>query len=362
MAGEATGVNWIPEPADAGGIKADFYSDMKTKPTDGMLRALLNAEVGDEQKGEDPTTNALCDRVAELTGKEAATLLPTGTMCNEIALRVHCNPGDEVICDRSCHIVNFEAGGPAALSGVMIHALDGENGMFTADQVRGAIRAPSRYAPTSRLLAVEQTTNLGGGGVWPLDQLAEVAEVAKSRGLSTHMDGARLFNATVQSGVSARDFAEPFDSIWIDLTKGLGSFAGAVLAGSRTFINDAWKLKQQWGGGLRQSGYISATGLYALDHHIDRLAEDHDLARSIGANIEEMPRVERVLPVETNIVIFEISPEGPTAATVVAELLRHGVRLGVFGERTIRIVCHLDVGREDGDLLCRHLREILQAG
>ena len=175
------------------------------------------------------------------------------------------------------------------------------------------------------------------------------------------MDGARLFNATVQSGVSARDYAVPFDSLWIDLTKGLGSFAGAVLAGSRAFINDAWKLKQQWGGGLRQSGYIAATGLYALDHHIDRLADDHALARSIGESIAAMPNVEKVLLVETNIVIFEISDRGPTAAKVVAALLRHGVRLGVFGERTIRIVCHLGVNPAAGSLLCRHLPGALQA-
>jgi threonine aldolase len=251
MAGEATGLNWIPEPADATGIKADFYSDMKTKPTEGMLRALLNAEVGDEQKGEDPTTNALCDRVAELTGKEAATLLPTETMCNEIALRVHCDPGDEVICDRSCHIVNFEAGGPAALSGVMINPLDGENGMFTVDQVRQAIRPASRYAPTSRLLAVEQTTNLGGGGVWPLKQLTDVAELAKSRGFSTHMDGARLFNATVQSGIAARDYAKPFDSIWIDLSNGAAGSANRATSPRRDFtrsitISTDWRKTMPW--------------------------------------------------------------------------------------------------------------------
>ena len=325
MAGTVTGANWLPEPADAAGIRADFYSDMKTKPTEAMLRALLHAEVGDEQKGEDPTTNELCDRVAALTGKEAAVLLPTGTMCNEIALRVHCDPGDEVICDRSCHIVNFEAGGPAALSGIMIHPVDRENGMFSADQVRQAIRPVSRYAPSSRLVAVEQTTNLGGGGVWPLDQLTEVAEAAKSEGLLTHMDGARLFNATVQAGIPPDSYAELYDSVWIDLTKGLGSFAGAVLAGSREFINSAWKLKQQWGGGFRQSGYIAATGLYALDHHIDRLAEDHSLARSIGDSIKQMPNVASVLPVETNIVIFDISGSGPSAANVVETLLKDGV-------------------------------------
>lgn len=360
MAGEPTGATWLPEPSDTAGIKADFYSDMKTRPTEGMLQALVRARVGDEQKGEDPTTNELCDRVAALTGKEAAVLLPTGTMCNEIALRAHCSPGDEVICDRSCHIVNFEAGGPAALSGIMIHAVDGENGRFSADQVRHAIRPASRYAPSSRLVAVEQTTNLGGGGVWPLEQLTEVAEVARSHGLLTHMDGARLFNATVQSGVSPRAYAELYDSVWIDLTKGLGSFAGAVLAGSREFINVAWKLKQQWGGGFRQSGYISATGLYALDHHVDRLAEDHALARSIGESIRQMPRVARVLPVETNIVIFDLCASGPTAADVVGTLLNDGVRLGAFGERTIRIVCHLGVGPADGEMLCASLRKALE--
>lgn len=361
MAGEATGLQWTPEPASTDGIKADFYSDMKTKPTEGMLQALIGAEVGDEQKGEDPTTNELCKRVAELTGKEAAALLPTGTMCNEIALRIHCDPGDEVICDKSCHIVNFEAGGPAALSGVMIHGLDGKNGMFTADQVRQAIRPASRYAPTSKLVAVEQTTNLGGGGVWSLDGLTSVGEAAKSKGLSTHMDGARIFNASVQSGISVRDYAELYDSVWIDLTKGLGSFAGAVLAGSSEFINAAWKLKQQWGGALRQSGYIAATGLYALDHHIDRLADDHDLASSIGAALSDIPNVAKVLPVETNIVIFEIEKSGPTAAKVVDELLQHGVRLGVFGERTIRIVCHLGVTPSDGELLCTLLRDALKS-
>jgi threonine aldolase len=361
MAGEATGAQWTPTPSSTDGIVADFYSDMKTIPTGGMLNALLAAKVGDEQKGEDPTTNELCDRAAKMLGKEAAILLPTGTMCNEISLRVHCAPGDEVICDRSCHIVNFEAGGPAALSGVMIHALDGENGAFTAEQLRGAIRPSSRYAPESRLIAVEQTTNLGGGGIWPLEQLREVAAVAKEHGLSTHMDGARLFNASVKSGVSVLAYSEHYDSVWIDLTKGLGSFAGAVLAGSEEFINTAWKLKQQWGGGFRQSGYIAATGLYALDHHIDRLAEDHALATSIGEALTPLRHVRRVLPVETNIVIFEIAEDGPTASAFMGKLLAKGVRAGVFGERTVRIVTHLGVGPKDGALLCGLAQDALGA-
>ena len=355
MAGEATGLTYTPTPASTEAIVADFYSDVKSKPSRGMLRALVEAEVGDEQAGEDPTTNALCRRVAGLLGKDAALLLPNGTMCNEIAIKVHCDPGCEVICERSTHIVNFEGGGPAALSGVMIHAIDGANGMLTADQVRAAVREPSRYAHESRLVAVEQTTNLGGGGVWPLEQLRAVAAEAKAHGLRTHMDGARLFNACVRSGVPARDYADGFESVWIDFTKGLGGFAGAVLAGSTAFIDAAWRFKQQWGGALRQSGYIAATCLYALDHHIDRLADDHAVAASIGARLAAMPNVADVLPVETNIVIFEIAERGPTAAHVVGALLRKGVRMGEFAERTIRIVTHLGVDQAGADLLCAEL-------
>ncbi len=315
----------------------------------------MEAEVGDEQAGEDPTTNALCRRVAELLGKEAAVLLPTGTMCNEISLTLHCDPGSEVICARSSHIINFEAGGPGALGGIMIHALDGDRGLFTATDVRAAVRPTSRYAPESRLVAVEQTSNLGGGGVWPLDQLREVAAEAKAQGLKIHMDGARLFNASVASGVAPGDYAEGYDTVWIDLTKGLGGFAGAVLAGSAKDIDAAWRLKQRWGGAMRQSGHIAATGLYALDHHLDRLAEDHALAASIGARIVDMPGVARVLPVETNIVIFDIAEDGPTAKAVCAALLEKGVRIGAFGERRIRAVTHLGVDEAGGELLCAHL-------
>ena len=362
MAGEATGAIWKPHISDAGAVVADFYSDMKSKPTPEMLQALVSARVGDEQKGEDPTTNELCARVAEMTGKQTALLLPTGTMCNEIALRIHCEPGSEMICEQSCHIVNFEAGGPAALSGVMIRGLELECGRFTADQVRDAVRPLSRYAPETRLVAVEQTTNLGGGSVWPLAQLQEVGAEAKRHGLATHMDGAQLFNACVASGVSVADYSEPFDSVWIDLTKGLGSFAGAVMAGSEAFINTAWKLKQQWGGKLRQSGYISATGLYALDHHIDRLADDHALAAKIGDSLNAMHQVSRVLPVETNIVIFDIKETGPLAAELVERLMASGVRVGVFGPRTVRIVAHIGVDGAGGEMLCGALGEILNAG
>ena len=355
MAGQATGYKYAPEAASTAGIVADFYSDVKSKPTPAMLQALVDAEVGDEQAGEDPTTNEFCRRVADLLGKQAAVLLPSGTMCNEIALALHCEPGSEVICARSSHIINFEAGGPGALGGIMIHALDGELGLFTAADVRAAVRPPSRYAPESRLVCVEQTSNLGGGAVWPLAQLHAVAAEAKSQGLKTHMDGARLFNACVSSGTAPRDQAEGYDTVWIDLTKGLGGFAGAVLAGSTQDIDKAWRLKQRWGGGLRQSGHIAATGLYALDHNIERLAEDHALAASIGARVADMPNVSRVLPVETNIVIFDLAENGPTADEVVEALLGKGVRIGEFGARRVRIVTHLGVDRAGADRLCAEL-------
>ncbi|AUQ49109.1 low specificity L-threonine aldolase 1 [Phaeobacter inhibens] len=360
MAGEATGRQWAPLPASADDVVADFYSDMKSIPTKGMLDALLNARVGDVQKGEDPTTTELCQRVAEMLGKEAAILLPTGTMCNEISIRIHCASGSELIAERSSHIINFEAGGPAALSGVMMHSIDGEFGRFTAEQVRAAYRPVSRYAPETSLVAVEQTTNLGGGGIWSLEELGEIAETSKSLGLATHMDGARLLNACVETGVSAKQYATGYDSVWIDLTKGLGGFAGAVLAGTDDFINHAWRYAQQWGGGLRQSGYIAATGLYALDNNLEQLARDNALAKSIGAQIAPLPHISEVLPVETNIVIFNLDERGPDAATVVSKLRDQGVRLGVFGERTVRIVTHIGVGPEGGDLLIKRLRALLE--
>jgi threonine aldolase len=361
MAGEATGARWLPQPSSTDDIEADFYSDMKSRPTRAMLETILDAKTGDVQKGEDPTTNELCTRVAKLLGKENAILLPSGTMCNEIALRIHCEPGSEVICERSSHIINFEAGGPAALSGIMMYPIDGEFGRFTAAQVRQAVRPESRYSPRTALVSVEQTTNLGGGGIWPLKSLQEIAAVAKEYGLATHMDGARLFNASVATGVTAADYANDYDSCWIDFTKGLGGFAGAVLAGSDDFINEAWRFAQQWGGALRQSGVISATALYALDNNIDRLSKDHARAAAIGESLNEMPNVKSVLPCETNIIIFEILENGPPAATVVNRLLHNGVRVGVFGERTVRIVTHLDIDDRSVELLCRELPNALAA-
>ena len=337
----------------------NFYSDTQTKPTRAMLATVMDAEVGDEQRFEDPTTIRLEQRVADLLGKEAAVFLPSGSMCNEISIKVHTSPSDEVICDRSSHIIGFESGGPAMLSGVMTYALEGDRGRFSAEQVRQAIRPAVRYMPRSRLVSIEQTANLAGGSIWPIDLIDEVAAVAHQAGLATHMDGARLINAVVATGISAERFARDMDSVWIDLTKGLGAAVGAVLTGSQDFIDRAWRWKQQWGGAMRQSGILAAMGLYALDHHVDRLAEDHARAARMGEALAGMSLVEEVLPVETNIVVFEIAEAGPSGPRLLELAAEAGVSMSGRDRRSCRIVTHLDVDDHDVDVLLEVLASFL---
>lgn len=321
----------------------DFYSDTKTRPTRAMREAMLDAPVGDEQKFEDPTTSQLEERVADLLGKEAAVFLPSGTMCNQIAVFLHTRPGDEFLCDRTCHVVNSEGGGASALSGVAPRVIEGVRGVFEPWQVTEAIRPPSRYSPRSSLLCAEQTANMGGGRVWPLETLTAVAETARAAGLATHLDGARLMNAVVATGIAAPDHCAAYDSCWIDFTKGLGAPVGAVLAGSRAFIDWAWSVKQRTGGAMRQSGVLAAMCLHALDHHVDRLADDHRLAQSIATRLAQLRGVAGILPVETNILIFDLTEGAPDAANLVRLLREDGVIVGAFGRRRIRIVTHLDV-------------------
>ena len=334
----------------------DFYSDTKTKPSKDMLLACLEAPLGDEQQGEDPTTNALCRRVAHLLGKEDAVFLPSGSLGNIIGVRVHTHPGDEIICERNCHILNAEVGGAAALNGVMVHPLDGTHGMFTPEQVNNAIRPTMRHSQASRLLCVEQTANLSGGTVWPLDQIQDVAKIAKQHGLATHMDGARLFNAVVQSGIDAGTWAEYYDSVWVDFSKGLGAPIGAVLAGSKDFICHAWRMKQQLGGSMRQSGVIASMCLYALDHNINRLADDHTLATWIAEQLSTIPAIINMRPVQTNIVIFDLAETAPDAETLVDLLKQDGIIISVFGKRRVRIVTHMDVDKGAAEKLCASLR------
>jgi threonine aldolase len=319
----------------------NLYSDTQTRPSSAMRKAMAEAEVGDEQRFEDPQVTALCERVASLLGFEAAVFLPSGTMCNEIAFRLHIRPGgDEAILHRTAHPIIAEAGGPAAFAGAMMQPLDTPKGMFGGDDVRGAIRYPDRYSPRSRLVSVEQTTNMAGGRVWPLELLRDVAGAASEHGLRLHMDGARLMNAVVASGVPAAEMTAGFDTAWLDFTKGLGAPLGACLAGSAELIEEAWRYKQMLGGAMRQAGIVAAGALYALDHNVERLAEDHANARMLALGLASIAGV-TLDPddVETNIVIFEV--EDPDR--VCEKIERDGVRMGVVGPRQIRAVTHLDV-------------------
>jgi threonine aldolase len=324
----------------------NLFSDTQTQPSREMRAAMAAAEVGDEQRGLDPTTNELERRVAELLGHDSAVFMPSGTMCNEIALRLHTRPGgDEVILARNSHPVMAEAGGPAQLAGAMLCTIACDSGMFDTEQLREAIRVPDRHAPRSRLVCVEQTTNWGGGRVWPLQAIRDVVSLAREAGLRAHLDGARLLNAVVASGVSAMEYAAQFDTAWIDFSKGLGAPVGAVLAGSRELIDEAWRFKQMLGGALRQSGMLAAACLYALDHNVDRLAADHAHARRLAQGLASLPGITLdPASVETNIVIF-----GVDDAPALADRLADRVELSVMGPRTLRAVCHRDVDAQDID-------------
>jgi threonine aldolase len=325
-----------------------------------MRRAMAAAEVGDEQRREDPTVLALEARVAELLGQEAAVFLPTGTMCNAIAFRIHVRPGgDEVILNRLSHPIIAEAGGPAAISGALVAPLERPDGMLSPEQVRAAIRPTGDlHMPRPRLVSLEQTTNIGGGRVWPLEQLQAVLLVAREHGLRAHLDGARLLNAVVASGVPAAEWAGDFDTAWIDFTKGLGAPVGACLAGSPELIAEAWRYKHMFGGAMRQAGIIAAAALYALDHHVDRLAEDHENAGVLAEGLAQLPGVELdPATVDTNIVIFEV-PDGSAFRAALAD---RGVEMSALGERRVRAVTHLDVDRAGIDRALVAAREALAA-
>jgi threonine aldolase len=322
----------------------NLYSDTQTRPTPEMREAIARAEVGDEQRRADPTVLALEERVAALLGHEASVFLPSGTMCNEIAIRLHIRPGgDEILLGRDTHPLRFEGGAPAALSGAVMTVVEGEAGMFTPEALDAAIRAHppgDRYAPRPRLVCVEQPTNMGGGRVWPLAQVEAVLGVARGHGLRTHLDGARLLNAAVASGVDAAAWARGFDSAWVDFTKGLGAPVGACLAGSSELIAEAWRWKQMLGGAMRQAGIVAAAGLHALDHHVDRLADDHTRARRLAEGLAALPGVEiDAATVETNIVIFGV----PDVPAFCAALEREGVGMLPVDADRVRAVTHLDV-------------------
>lgn len=320
-------------------------SDTESRPTEAMRAAMAGAEVGDEQKGEDPSVNRLLQRVCTLLGKEAALFLPSGTMCNLVAIKAHTRPGDVVLVERDAHIARAEAGGAALAAGVQLEGLAGDAGRFDVDtlfsRIAGTRLAPATHAPPATLLCLEQTHNYSGGAVWPLASLREVADGARAQGLAVHLDGARLLNATTASGDTAAEFAACADSAWLDFTKGLGAPLGAVLAGSAGFIAIARRYKHAFGGALRQAGIAAAGCLHALDHHVTGLADDHRRAHDLAAGLAAIEGVHVANPVpQSNIVLFEVA--GHDAAACVDACRQRGLGLSAVGPR-LRAVTHLDV-------------------
>ena len=343
-------------------IRINLLSDTQTRPTPGMREAMARAEVGDEQFGDDPSVNLLCDRVADLMGKEAAVFLPSGTMCNVTATLVHCRPGDEILAHVSAHIIAREGGTHAALGGFQITPLTGPDGKYTPDTFRAALHPRTRYQPPQTLVSAEQTANIGGGTIWKKVDLDEVVKIAKSEAkagpLATHMDGARLLNATVATGISARDMTSGWDSAWIDFSKGLGAPIGAALAGTRDFIDEVWRWKQRLGGSMRQAGICAAACTYALDHHVDRLAEDHANARALARGLAQIQGIEVQEP-ETNLVFFRPDGAGVNATDMVTALNKRGVQIAVMDGR-IRACTHLDVTSAMIEEMLGHVREIVR--
>jgi threonine aldolase len=322
----------------------DLRSDTVTRPTPEMRAAMNAAEVGDDVYHEDPTVNRLEERTASLLGKEAALFGPSGTMTNQIGIKVHTQPGDEMLCDVDCHVYNNEAGAPAVLSGVTCRTLDGDYGVLDVSQLSDKIRPANDHLVRTRLVCLENTHNRGGGRVYPLEKIRAISAWTHANGLILHLDGARLWNAIVASEIEARVWAEPFDSVSVCFSKGLGAPVGSALAGSRDFIAKARRVRKLFGGGMRQAGSLAAAALYALDHHIARLADDHRNAQVIAQAIADAPGLRLDPPeVETNLVWFEVDPSFATAGEVAAALKANGVLVHAAGARTLRACTHLDV-------------------
>jgi threonine aldolase len=321
----------------------DLRSDTVTRPTPAMRRAIMDAEVGDDVFGDDPTVQALERRVAELAGKEAALYVPSGTMGNQLAIRCHTEPGDEVLLEPESHIFLYEQGGLGANSGCLAHLVPGERGLVTPAEVVAAVRDPADdHVARVRLLCVENTHNRQGGVVVPLERLQAGAAGARAHGVAVHLDGARLWNAGVASGIPLRDWAATADSVMMCFSKGLGAPVGSILTGSGDFIRRAHRVRKRWGGGMRQVGILAAACLYALDHHLERLADDHRRAKTLAAGFAQAPGV-RIIEPETNIVIVTLEHPALDPAALLRALEARGVRMVAFGARRLRAITHLDV-------------------
>jgi threonine aldolase len=320
----------------------NLLSDTVTLPTEGMKKAMFTAPVGDDVFREDPSINALEERVADMFGKEAALFCPSGTMTNQIAIKCHTKALDEVICDHYSHIYQYETGGYAFNSGVAINLVQGENGKITASQIQSVIKEDYDWLPKSSLVVLENSCNKGGGSYYTLDEIKPIKHLCKEHGMGLHLDGARLFNVLVETKESTKDVGMHFDSISICMSKGLGAPVGSLLIGGAHFIKDARRFRKVMGGGMRQAGYLAAACSYALDHHVDRLKIDNDRAKEIGKILQEQDYVASVRPVQTNILIFDLKEKG-SASKFIAKLEEAGIRTYAFGPETIRFVFHLDI-------------------
>jgi threonine aldolase len=338
----------------------DLRSDTATKPTSAMRAAMAAAEVGDDVVAEDPTVNRLQERVAAQLGKEAALFVPSGTMSNQICVKTQTQPGDEVFCEAGCHIYNYEAGGPAVLSGVMCRTFDGDHGILDVSQLDGKIRRVDDHLVRTRLVCLENTHNRGGGRVYPLEKIQAISTWAHANGLLMHLDGARLWNAVVATGIPAAEWARYFDSVSVCFSKGLGAPLGSALAGPRDLVTRARRIRKLFGGGMRQAGIVAAAALYALDHHLERLADDHRNARLLAEAVAETPGLRLDPPeVETNLVWFHVDPDLGSAQDVAAALKQRGVLVQPAGPQTIRACTHLDVSAAQAERAAEAIRQVV---
>jgi threonine aldolase len=326
----------------------DLRSDTVTKPTPAMRKAMAEAEVGDDVFGEDPTVNALQEKVAKILGKEAAIFVPSGTMANQLAIKSHTQPGDEVIIETTSHPYNFEGGSAAALSGVQFHCVNGNRGILDPAQVEAAIRPSDHHYAFTRLVCLENTHNRGGGAIYPLEKMRDIYQLAKAKDLMVHLDGARLWNASVATGIKPSDYAQFADSVSVCLSKGLGAPMGSLVAGSISFIDRVHRFRKMFGGGMRQVGIIAAAGIYALDHHLKRLKEDHENAKRLAVGLKKLRGVS-IHPeqVETNIILFDMTDPGKSTFEMRDSMKGRNVLIHAVNKTQIRLVTHLDVNRED---------------
>ena len=338
----------------------DLRSDTVTKPTPAMRKAMAEAEVGDDVFGEDPTVNLLQEKVANLLGKEAALFVPSGTMGNQLSIKSHTEPGDEVIIESSSHPYNFEGGAGAALSGIQFQCLKGVRGVLDASQIEEGIRPADHHFPVTKLVCLENTHNRGGGSIFPLEKMAEIYRLAKSKGLLVHLDGARLWNASAATGIKPHEYAQRADSVSVCLSKGLGAPIGSLVAGPKLFVDRVHRFRKMFGGGMRQVGIIAAAGIYALDHHFERLKEDHQNAKRLGVGLKEFKGVS-IDPrhVETNIVIFDVANTRMTALQVAEMMKKESILIHAIGKTQIRLVTHLDVTAEDIEKALKAFKKIL---